>query len=134
MVIIKKLFILSLIILLTSCSYVLDEIEIENRFKIAGSLHGTAVACENKVQVINSTEALMKFISKQELISNYSKEKLNYFYAVHQNVSENTIRDLTLIKTKTGKKHQVCSSDDFINNTSSSLYSCIYLGDALLCL
>ncbi|MBH0020350.1 hypothetical protein I6F40_08265 [Pseudoalteromonas sp. SWXJ133] len=130
---VKNFFLLTLL-LLSACSYVTNETEVERRYKNAGSLMGTALACENNLQIINSSKALEMYISKQELAKYYTKEKLDYFLAVHDRVAMETWQHLDEIKAKIGKPHKVCQSPSFKNNTTKSLYRCIHMGEATVCL
>jgi hypothetical protein len=121
-------------IFLSSCSYATNEKDVERRYKNAGSLSGTALACKNNLQIVNTSKALEMFISKQELAKHFTKEKLDYFLAVHDRVAMETWQNLEDINLKTGKAHKVCKSPDFIKNTVKSLYRCIHMGEDTYCL
>ncbi|MBB1397797.1 hypothetical protein [Pseudoalteromonas sp. SG44-8] len=121
-------------IFLSSCSYVTSEKDVERRYKNAGSLSGTALACKNNLQIVNTSKALEMFISKQELAKHFTKEKLDYFLAAHDRVAMETWQNLEDINLKMGKPHKVCKSPDFIKNTVKSLYRCIRMGEATYCL
>ena len=122
------------VIFLSSCSYATDEKEVERRYKNAGSLSGTALACKNNLQIVNSSKALDMFISKKELAKHFSKQKLDYFLAVHDRVAMETWQNLDAVKVKMGETHKVCQSPKFNQNTVKSLYRCIDLGEATYCL